>query len=120
MMASPLNGLFQHKRKLREDLRLILQALNSGWDPEPDAKDAIIREVGRLIRRKDLPARVLARLCWVIVKASQVEINTTSIIVGVGVINSKTLTPCQREMRALFKRRPDLRRQFMLDLATGS
>ncbi|MBV6515357.1 MAG: hypothetical protein HPKKFMNG_00995 [Planctomycetes bacterium] len=107
----PLLALFQDKRRRREDLRLLIQALNNGWDPEN--KCAIHDALFAMVHEPDLDDRILIRCCWAAVKMDQCALNTTSIIVGSRIEHPRMLTPFQRELRALLKAKPHLRAGFL-------
>ncbi len=105
--AAPLLILFQDKRRRREDLRLLLQALNNGWDPEN--KEAIMQAVHELIHEPDIKPRFLIRCIWAMLKMNQADQNTASIVFQERIEKPRSLTRWQRELRDLLNAKPHLR-----------
>lgn len=108
---APLLALFQDKRRQREDLRLLHQALNHGWDPPNKA--AITDALNAMIDEPDLKPRVLIRCIWAVLKMDQFHLNTANVVLGMRVDHPRMLTPWQSELRALLKSKPHLRARII-------
>ena len=106
---APLRGLFHDRRHRREDLRLLHQALNNGWDPEN--KQAIVEAVQEILAEPDQSQRVVFRCVTAMLKMAQHEANNVAVLLGGRVEFPRMLTPWQRQLRAALKADLELRRQ---------
>lgn len=104
---APLRALFQDQRRRREDLRLLHQALNHGWDP-PN-KEAITNALTAIIHEPDLKPRLVVRCAQALLKMTESDLNTTSIVLRRRIDHPRLLTPWQRELRELLKAKAHLR-----------